>query len=295
MQDSLTRFSIDNSNITGALVQLTQSHHEMTTQQGDQSDYPLYVQHLLAEMATVALFMASNLKVAGRLTLQLYGSGHLYSAFVEVELCQQTIDTGSERAIRGLARRHETQVPMSLDLRDWLGDQARLAITVQPNKGRPYQGITPIEQPRFSQCIEDYYQRSEQLPTQLWIQQDRQRCAALFLQSLPERKTVAPALLWQEALLYAQTLKPDELLQYTPMILLERLFNEYRLRVHSATPVAYRCSCTEQRSEAALVALGPKELKAMAAEQATVTLDCQFCSKHYTFAIDTLLATLDKQ
>ena len=163
MSDSLTTFSFQDAKLRGALVKTQLSYQDLTQQHGDQADYPLFVRQLLGEMATLLHLMASNLKITGGMTLQIRGEGYLYSAIVDVKL-------GDQLHMRGLARRAEGEQPTSLDIRDWVGANATLAITLRPDQGQPYQGLIPLDHPRLSQCIEDYYTRSEQIPTRFWTQ-----------------------------------------------------------------------------------------------------------------------------
>ena len=49
------------------------------------------------------------------------------------------------------------------------------------------------------------------------------------------------------------------------------------------TPVSYRCYCTRQRVEKALISLGRKELTEIADEGKAFPVECQFCDKIYSF------------
>ena len=56
---------------------------------------------------------------------------------------------------------------------------------------------------------------------------------------------------------------------------------EYHLVGES--PVGYRCGCSRERVEQALVSIGPEELRHMAEEGKPVDVSCQFCNTMYTF------------
>ena len=47
--------------------------------------------------------------------------------------------------------------------------------------------------------------------------------------------------------------------------------------------VSYRCDCSRERVERALITLGADDLEAMAAEQPVTEVDCHFCPKIYRF------------
>ena len=56
----------------------------------------------------------------------------------------------------------------------------------------------------------------------------------------------------------------------------------------------YRCSCSRQRVERALISIGKKDLQQMMAEEETVEVNCHFCGKKYHFDQEDLKALLKK-
>ena len=48
-------------------------------------------------------------------------------------------------------------------------------------------------------------------------------------------------------------------------------------------PVEYKCYCSRERVERALISLGPEELKNILAEQGSCHMTCQFCDAEYEF------------
>ena len=55
------------------------------------------------------------------------------------------------------------------------------------------------------------------------------------------------------------------------------------LEFFEPTPVEYRCYCSRDRVEAALISLGKAELDEIAAEGKDVEIGCQFCDTVYRF------------
>jgi len=47
--------------------------------------------------------------------------------------------------------------------------------------------------------------------------------------------------------------------------------------------VTYKCYCTRDRVESALISLGRKELEEIAAEGKSFPVECQFCDEVYEF------------
>ena len=56
----------------------------------------------------------------------------------------------------------------------------------------------------------------------------------------------------------------------------------------------YRCSCSRQRVERALISIGKEDLQQMMAEEETVEVNCHFCGKKYHFNQEDLKALLKK-
>ena len=69
----------------------------------------------------------------------------------------------------------------------------------------------------------------------------------------------------------------------TPEEILTAVCPGMELKVLETTEVSYRCYCSRERVEGALISLGKKELEEIAAEGETVHIGCQFCDADYQF------------
>ena len=66
---------------------------------------------------------------------------------------------------------------------------AILVMTIDPGAGKErYQGIVPIDKDGLSAVLQEYFDRSEQLPTRLWLAADDNALAGLLLQKMPDRQ-----------------------------------------------------------------------------------------------------------
>jgi molecular chaperone Hsp33 len=63
--------------------------------------------------------------------------------------------------------------------------------------------------------------------------------------------------------------------------LLYRLFNEETVRLFESEPVAFRCTCSRQRIEDTLRAMGEAEIESIVEEHGAIEVDCEFCNRHY--------------
>ena len=266
-RDQFQRFIFDTSQVRGAWVQLGQSYQQISTQ----APYPEAIRNLLGEALVASVLMSSSLKFKGTLSLQAHGEAALRTLMAE---CSH------DRHIRGLARFDEYEVA-DQSFHQLLG-AGRMAITITPDQGSRYQGVVPREQDSLAQCLEEYFERSEQIPTSLFLFASEKGAAGLMLQRLPGA-TEADDDLWNRVNHLARTVEAEELLTLDSEILLHRLFHEETVRLFDPEEVRFRCSCSRERTLGALEAIGREECYSILEEQGAIDMDCQFCHTHYRF------------
>jgi molecular chaperone Hsp33 len=268
--DQLQRFIFDEADVRGVLVGLDQSYHETV----DRHQYPLSIKRLLGEMLAAVSLLSSTLKFDGRLSLQARGDGALELLMAE---CTR------QHGLRAIARvRREDQLPETLP--ELLG-KGHLVITIEPDRGKRYQGVVPLERPQLAQCLEQYFAHSEQLATRILLCADERRVGGMLLQALPsEDQGERYAENWDRISHLGATLTEKELLELDNDTLLFRLFHEEVVRVFDAQTLSFNCDCSKERCLKALRTLGDDELEQMLDEQGAVEMDCQFCKQRY--AID---------
>ena len=59
-------------------------------------------------------------------------------------------------------------------------------------------------------------------------------------------------------------------------------------RILERTPIAYRCTCSRERMEKALISLGRKDLQSLIDEDQGAELGCHFCHSQYFFSTEEL-------
>lgn len=80
----------------------------------------------------------------------------------------------------------------------------------------------------------------------------------------------------------------------TPEQILSELLGEFGLEILDTVPAQYRCDCSRERIERALISIGKKDLQEMIAEGETIEVGCQFCNKKYQVTVDELKELLEK-
>ncbi len=292
MSDNLQRFILLGSSgeerlapVRGAMVRLERSWQSLLSR----ADYPPAVAQLLGEAAVAAALLASALKIEGKLTLQLSSEASQSPEArdqvqpLAVHLLVMQITSSLE--LRGLARWHGDQNSEAHGLH--LVKHGRLVMTIETARGERYQGIVPLQGERLADALQGYFERSEQLPTRLWLQADAQHAAGLLLQRMPQSAGQQDDEDWRRAVMLAETLTREEQLQLEPETLLYRLFHEEDRRLYDAQPLRFRCSCSRERVGEMLCSLGADEIANILAEQEAIEVDCEFCNAKYRFdAVD---------
>lgn len=274
--DTSQRFMIDNSAIRGEWCLLESTYQTVIAKH----DYPMEIQGLLGEMMAAAVMLSSTLKFEGRLTLQARGQGLLQLA---------TVECTHDKQLRAMARWNGDVTGLNFTQ---LLNSAHLAITIEPAKGESYQGIVPLERDNLSQCLEFYFQQSEQLDTRIWLHQGNNKAAGLMVQVLPynstdeanqEKSEEDQAEDWTRITALADTLTAEEHLSISADALLHRLYHEESVRLFEATPIDFKCSCSRERMSKALLTIGKEEVTKILTEQDQISMNCEFCNSSHQF------------
>jgi molecular chaperone Hsp33 len=264
-RDHLHRFLFEDAEIRGEWVQLNASWQAVLACH----NYPSAVQSQLGQALAATVLLSATIKFKGSFILQVQSGGPLKTLVTQAT---------HHRTVRGLAR-WDGEIPQGSLLEIY--GPGRLVLTIQTAGKEPYQGIVSLEGTNLAEALQTYFSHSEQLQTCLWLAADDQKAVGLFLQELPSRPGRDAD--WERIALLAGTVTAQEMLSLPSEELLYRLFNEERVRLFEPEPVSFRCDCSWKRIENTLIALGPKEIKAILEEQSTIEVDCEFCNRHYSF------------
>jgi molecular chaperone Hsp33 len=281
MSDTLQRFLFDNADIRGELVQLDASWKAAL----GRHDYPDNVRGPLGEMMVAGVLLAATIKFEGNITLQVRGSGPISMLVVDCTPRRAEGEEGVLYHIRGMAL-WSGEVPEG-DLRSRFGD-GNLVITIDPGKGaQRYQGVVALSGDSLADAIDDYLERSEQLPTRMWLSSDGDRAAGLLLQKMPSEGEEADADSWDRLSALAATVRDEELLQLEQPELIRRLFHEEDLRLFDREPVAFHCHCSHDKVADSLRSIGHAEVQDILEKEQKIEVTCHFCNKQYHFdAVD---------
>ena len=76
--------------------------------------------------------------------------------------------------------------------------------------------------------------------------------------------------------------------------MLRRALSDFDLEILEKSPIEYRCTCSRERMERALISLGAEELQAMIDEQGGADLTCRFCDSVQHFSKEELEAMVEQ-
>lgn len=268
-EDSFQRFLFEEIGIRGELVRLDESWRLVL----DRHPYPEPVREQLGQAMAAVLLLSATIKFKGSLILQAQGDGPLHT------LVAQATD---QKTVRGIAhwRGEVPKGPLSA-----VFGAGRLVLTIQNEAAEPYQGVVSLEGENLAEALETYFSRSEQLATRLWLAADEDSAAGLFLQQIPARQRERDD--WNRVSMLADTVTAGELLHLSGERLLYRLFHEEQVRLFEPEPVTFRCSCSRERIETVLMAMGRSKIDVIIDDQTLMEVHCEFCNRLYQFdAVD---------
>lgn len=305
--DTVLPFQLDRSDIRGRVARLDGVLDAVLSQH----DYPAPIEALVAEAAMLTAMIGQTIKLRWKLSLQIRGDGP--ARLIATDYYAPTED-GLPARIRAYASFDAERLDEKAEPFSQIG-KGYFAILIDQGPGTtPYQGITPIAGGSLAACAETYFAQSEQLPTRFSVsygrsrvpgQGERWRAGGVMLQHMPKASPFAVkegsgegGLLaagdmldgddeenWSRANHLLDTVEQMELIgpSVHPTDLLVRLFHEEGPRVYDAQPVAFGCTCSEDRVRQSLSIYSAKDIRHMTTPEGIVTADCQFCGAHYEF------------
>ena len=244
---------------------------------------------------TAASMMGNMQKVEnGSMTLQIKGGGPIGTI-----VCVSDA-TGN---VRGTV--YEPHVPLvekfpgKLDVGATVGINGTLTVIRDLQMKEPYVGSVELVSGEIGDDVTAYFAQSEQTPT---------ACALGVLVDTDKTVKVAGGYLIQ--LLPGA---PDETIDkveagikragavttmldqgLTPEDILGQVLGDLGVVFMETTEITYKCYCTQERVEAALISLGREELAQIRDEGKTFPVECQFCDHIYEFSPEQITEMLKK-
>lgn len=233
---------------------------------------------------TAGSMMGNMQKVEdGSMTLQIRGGGPIGTI---------TVVSDPVGNVRGCVT--EPKVPLvekypgKLDVGATVGTQGTLTVIRDLQLKEPYVGSVKLVSGELGDDITAYFAQSEQIPTAcaLGVLVDRDQSVKVaggyIVQLLPGApEEVIDAL--EKGVQEAGAVTPMLEQGMTPEDILGQVCGRLGVAFLETTEIGYKCYCSRQRVERALISLGRQELKDIAQEGKPFPVECQFCDAVYKF------------
>ena len=157
----------------------------------------------------------------------------------------------------------------------------------------PTVGQVPLVSGEIAEDITTYFAISEQVPTvcALGVLVDRDQsvksAGGYLIQLMPGagEDTIARV---EGGVMAAGNVSAMLERDPDPEHMLRTVLSDFEVKILESDPVEYRCACSRERVERALISLGKGELESMLREQGGCELTCQFCDSVYRFTAQDL-------
>ena len=233
---------------------------------------------------TAASMMGNMQKVEnGSMTLQIRGGGPIGTI---------TVVSDPIGNVRGCVT--EPHVPLvekfpgKLDVGATVGVDGTLTVIRDLQMKEPYVGSTPLVSGEIGDDVTAYFAQSEQTPTAcaLGVLVDRdcsvKVAGGYLLQLLPGAPDEIIDTL-ERGIKRAGAVTTMLEKGMTPEDILGAVCGDLGVVFMETTEVSYKCYCSRNRVESALISLGKKELTEIMEEGKTFPVECQFCDTIYEF------------
>ena len=247
----------------------------------------------LGRTLAAASMMGNALKSEGAsLTLQFKGGGPLGTVLAVSD---------NQGNVRGYVTDPHVDLPLrsdgKLDVGAAVGHEGTLTVIKDLHMKEPYVGTIDLLGGEIAEDIAGYFVESEQIPTAcaLGVLVDRDQsvkaAGGYLIQLMPgaAEDTIAKV---EGGIMAAGPVSAILDRDDDPEKLLREVMSDFDLKILETCPVEYKCYCSRERVERALISLGRQELEQMLAEQGGCQLTCQFCDAVYDFTADDLRALI---
>ena len=178
-----------------------------------------------------------------------------------------------------------------LDVGGAVGHSGRMSVVKDLGLREPYIGQCELVSGEMGMDFANYFTVSEQQPSLVSVGvlvngDVVLKAGGLLIQPLPGCEEAVLEQLELRSPMFASISRE---MTYAPKEqLIEDWFRGMEPELLERTPLRYRCGCSRERMEKALISLGRKELQTLIDEDKGAELGCHFCHSRYAFTTDEL-------
>ena len=247
----------------------------------------------LGRALTGASFMGILLKGQdSSVTLRFNGGGPAGSVIAVAD---------SDGNVRGYVMNPDVNLPLNekgkLDVGGAVGTDGFLTVIKDIGMKEPFVGQIPLVSGEIAEDLTSYYAISEQVPSvcALGVLVNPDLTVAVsggfLIQLLPtaDDTIIEKVERGLQGLPSVTTMLAEGL---TPEEICKKVLPEFNVEVLDTSECEYRCNCSRERVEKAIISVGKEELKEMAQDE-TTEVKCHFCPAVYKFSSDDINSLID--
>lgn len=203
--------------------------------------------------------------------------------------------------VRGYADDPTVNLPLradgKLDVGGAVGHSGRMTVIRDLGNGKQYVGQSEIVSGEIAMDFAHYFAVSEQSPSLVALgvrlhEGTVLQAGGILIQPLPGCREETIEQLELRSPFFADISR--ELTFDTLDRLTEDWFRGMNPRILERTDIRYRCTCSRERMEKALISLGRKDLQSLIDEDQGAELSCHFCHRKHFFTTEELREMLEK-
>lgn len=248
----------------------------------------------LGRLLTAASLMGSALKGKDdSITVKLNGNGPAGTVLAVSD---------SSGNVRGYVQNPVVEIALNkigkLDVSGAVGTDGFVTVVKDLGLKDPYVGQTPIVSGEIAEDITAYFAQSEQIPTVcalgVLVNPDLTiKAAGGFIIQLLPTATNETIDLVEKGLEGIEPISAMIDKSMTPEEICRHVLRYFELDVLDESNPVYKCYCSRERTEKALISVGKQGLSEMA-EDETTEVCCQFCDKKYRFSREEIKALISQ-
>ena len=242
----------------------------------------------LGRLATGALMMGVDMKDKGEsVTLKIESDGPIKG---------MTVVADPEGNVKGYPVEPLVIIPANskgkLDVGGAVG-MGSLSVIKDMGLKEPYTGQVPLISGEIAEDLTYYFAVSEQIPSSVALgvlmnkENTVRQAGGFMIQLMPGAdEDVLSRLEERLASMKSVTACLDE--GMGPREIMELLLSDMEPEINEKIPVRFRCGCSRERMEAAIISIGRQDLKSLIDEGEPVEAVCHFCGTKYRFEVEDL-------
>lgn len=250
---------------------------------------------LLGRMLTMATIMGATLKTEDNmLTLQVKGNGPAGTVLVTAN---------GKNEVKGYMTNPDVDLPIresdgKLDVGIAVGKNGNLTVIIDQGMKEPYISTSPLVSGEIAEDFAYYFTMSEQTPTAVNLgvlvnpDESINVSGGYLIQLMPGADELLGDLI---------TYRIEEIPALTKLLtegksmkdVINMLFDDMDLNFFEDKEPVWKCNCSEEKVEKALISLGKEELQNIYNDGKTEVVNCHFCNKNYEFTNEKIRLLID--